>query len=239
MPRIRRLRIGVSFDHIGNQHDKIRGQKGIHKNALALVENLKSIPDSRLTVQGNLTIAPHNINDLGEIYEYFKRLTLKTFWFPVSFSDNFYENLEKADKFSFGQNGQQLLERFVAFLRRRELTMPDYYYYSGLLKTLQLGKRSFPCSGGSKFLLVNSVGDVYPCYIIPKSYRMGSIREHTLSEIWNSEEAHRIRSLILNNTTCDLCTQWYDGYALSHSLKAFSLFILAHPVRVIKHFLRF
>jgi len=239
MVNIKRLRIAVSFDHIHDHHDKIRGKKGIHNNALILVQKLKNIGDPRLTIQGNFTIAPYNVNNLNEIYEYFKKLNLNIFWFPIMVSDNFFENEEKAEKFAFSQKERALLNDFVAFLRLHELSMPDYYYYTGLLNSLNRGARAFPCSGGSKFLLVNAIGDVYPCYIIPKSYRMGSIRKNTLQEIWYSEEARRIRKLICSNATCNRCIQWYDGYALSHSLKIFSGFVLAHPVRLIKHFLRF
>ena len=239
MPNIKRLRIGVSFDHIRENHDKIRGRKEIHNNALTLVQKLKNIGDPRLTVQGNFTVAPYNVYDLYDIYDYFKKLNLKIFWFPISVSDNFYENVEKKEKFTFSQKEQTLLNDFVRFLRRQELSMPDYYYYTGLHRSLRHGARSFPCTGGTKFLLVNSIGDVYPCYIIPKSYRMGSIREKPIYNIWYSEESRRIREQICNNPTCMHCTQWYDGYALSQSLKVFSAFILAHPIRVIKHFVRF
>lgn len=239
MTNIKRLRIAVSFDHIRESHDKIRGRKEIHNNALSLVQKLKNIGDSRLTVQGNFTIAPYNVNDLNEIYDYFKGFNLKIFWFPIMVSDNFFENEEKAEKFAFSQKEQVLLNDFVAFLRHQEHSIPDYYYYTGLLSSLRSGVRSFPCSGGSKFLLVNSIGDVYPCYIIPKSFRMGSIREKPLHEVWYSEEARRVREHICNNTTCERCIQWYDGYALSHSLKVFSGFVLAHPIRVIKHFAKF
>lgn len=239
MKNIKRLRIAISFDHIRESHDKIRGRKGIHNNTLILMRRLKNIEDPRLTVQGNFTIAPYNVNDLREIYDYFEKLHLKVFWFPIMTSDNFFENEEKAEKFAFSQKEHLLLDDFVAFLRHQEHSIPDYYYYTGLLNSLRCGKRSFPCSGGSKFLLINSAGDVYPCYIIPKSYRMGSIREKPLSEIWYSEEAQRVREQICNNSTCERCIQWYDGYALSHSLKVFSGFVLAHPVRVIKHFVKF
>jgi MoaA/NifB/PqqE/SkfB family radical SAM enzyme len=236
MPNIKRLRIGISFDHIGIQHDKIRGQKSIHNNALSLLKKLRNVQDPRLTVQGNLTIGPYNVVDLYEIYEYFKNLDLKVFWFPISVSDNFYENSAQADKLAFSPKEQTLLKEFVVFLRHQRLSIPDYYYYTGLHNSLRRGTRSFPCSGGSKFLLINSVGEVYPCYIIPKSYRMGSARENSLGEIWYSEEANRIRRIICKNPTCSQCTQWYDGYALSHSLRVFSGLVLVHPVRVVKQF---
>lgn len=239
MTNIKRLRIAVSFDHIGERHDKIRGQRGVHKNALALVERLKSLGDPRLTVQGNFTIAPYNVDDLHEIYDYFKNLGLRIFWFPIMTSDNFFENKEKTEKFSFSPREKKLLKYFVGSLRNQELSMPDYYYYSGLLESLCRETRSFPCSGGSKFLLVNSVGEVYPCYVIPKSYRMGSVREKSLGYIWNSDDAHRIRARICNNRTCDRCIQWYDGYALSHSLRVFSQLVLTHPMRIFKHLIKY
>lgn len=237
MPNIKRLRIGISFDHIGTLHDKIRGQKGIHNNALSLLKKLRNIEDPRLTVQGNFTIGPNNVTDLYEIYEYYKNLELKNFWFPISVSDNFYENSASADKLSFSSEEQAHLQEFIKFLLQQRLSIPDYYYYTGLYNSLKRGTRSFPCSAGSKFLLINSVGDVYPCYIIPKKHRMGSIRGSSLEEIWYSDSAERLRALICNNPTCSKCTQWYDGYALSHSLKVFSSFVLAHPIRIAKDFM--
>jgi len=238
MKNIKRLRIAVSFDHMGEIHDKIRSRDGIHKNALELVGRLKSIDDSRLTVQGNFTIAPYNINDIWRIYEYFKNIGLKIFWFSIMTSDNFFENEEKAENYTFNKEEKIKLEEFIAFLRSNDTSMPDYYYYTGLKNSLHSGSRAFPCSGGSKFLMINSEGDVYPCYIIPKKYRMGSIREKSLSDIWNSEEAQQIRKIILNNPTCAGCIQWYDGYALSYSLKVFSRLVLAHPFRVMNHLVK-
>jgi MoaA/NifB/PqqE/SkfB family radical SAM enzyme len=239
MPNLKRLRIAVSFDHVREEHDRIRGRKGIHGNALSLVERLKAIGDPRLTVQGNFTIAPHNVRYLHEIHDYFKSLSLKVFWFPIMVSDNFFENEDKSSALSFSREENELLKSFTAFLRRQENSIPDYYYYSGLRDTLNRGERTFPCSGGSKFLMVNSTGEVYPCYIIPKSYRMGSIREHSLSDIWKSEDANQIRGQILKNPTCKRCIQWYDGYALSNSMKVFSGLVLKHPLRIVRHFAKY
>ena len=41
MKDLKRLRVGISFDHIGDKHDEIRGKSGIHKNAMNLIEKLK------------------------------------------------------------------------------------------------------------------------------------------------------------------------------------------------------
>ena len=92
MPNIMKLRIGVSFDHIGVKHDEIRGRQGIYENAITLIEKLRIIPDKRLYIQGNFTIAPYNVYDLKEIYNYFNNMNLKMFWFPVMVSNSFFGN---------------------------------------------------------------------------------------------------------------------------------------------------
>lgn len=235
MKNIKRLRIAISFDGIGEAHDKIRGRKGIHNNALELIKRLKKIEDPRLTLQGNFTIAPYNIIDIWENYKYFEDIGIKIFWFPIMTSDNFFENVDKKSEFTFSTSEKIKLRKFVLYLKNQDLSMPDYYYYTGLSDSLNCGYRTFPCSGGSKFLMINSVGEVYPCYIIPKRYRMGSIRDKSLSDIWKSEEAMKLRNIIMKNPTCLGCIQWYDGYALSYSFNVFSRLVLTHPKQVINH----
>lgn len=238
MKSIKRLRIAVSFDHVGEAHDRIRGKKGIHKNALQLIKRLKRIEDPRLTVQGNFTIAPYNINDIWKIHNYFDELGIKMFWFPIMTSENFFDNEEKAVEYTFRKSEKIRLNKFIGYLKSQDISVPDYYYYNGLSESLYSGSRAFPCLGGSKFIMINSEGDVYPCYIIPKRYRMGSIREKSLSDIWKSEKAMEARNMIMKNPTCMGCIQWYDGYALTYSLKVFSRLVINHPLRIINHMIR-
>jgi len=234
MPSILRLRIGISFDHIGSEHDRIRGKKGIHQNALSLAKRISLLDDDRISVQGNFTIAPHNVTDLKNIYKYFSDKQLKMFWFPIMVSDNFYENTEQGSKLVFNPDEQRKLVEFVRFIHSQGHSLNDDYYYSGLLRTLEKGTRSFPCTGGTKFLHINNRGDVFPCYIIPKSYKYGNIRERSLNEIWYSETAHKIRQKIGSCETCKSCIQWYDGYAGSYNPFYFTAFLLSRTVRTLQ-----
>ena len=117
---------------------------------------------------------------------------------------------------------------------KKNNSLNDYYYYSNLLKSLINNKRAFPCTAGLKFLLVNSEGDVYPCYIIPKEYKLGNIRKESLARIWHSGSAQKIRANLKHCETCNYCIQWYDGYAISDDASVFLKFVLSHPLRIAK-----
>jgi MoaA/NifB/PqqE/SkfB family radical SAM enzyme len=92
------------------------------------------------------------------------------------------------------------------------------------------GKRSLPCTAGKSFIQINAAGDIFPCYIIPKKYCLGSIREKSLSEIWHSSYSENVRKKGQLSATCNSCVQWYDGYALGQNLEYLLKLVLSHPI---------
>lgn len=218
MPQLGKLRLGISFDHIGQNHDKIRGRKGIHQSCTDLIAKLKTLPDRRLSIQANVAIGPYNVDDLKEMYSYFKHIPLRVFWFPIMVSDSFYENDSQAKNLTFSEKQKTKLIEFARLLRKESTSLTEFYYYSGLFDTLRRGSRTFPCTGGSQFLQINAEGDVFPCYLAPKEFRFGNLREKPLKHIWHSDRAEMIRDRLKNCEACTECYQWYDGYALSSNL---------------------
>jgi MoaA/NifB/PqqE/SkfB family radical SAM enzyme len=230
MPVLKRLRIGVSFDHIGSKHDRIRRKEGIHENALGLIERIRGYDDPRIVVQGNITIGPHNIEDLEEIHDYFQRINLKIFWFPAMASENFYENMEFRAELDFNDGQRAKLKEFIRVIRKETNSLNDFYYYSGLLEGVQYDKRVLPCTAGSRFLQINAEGDVFPCYVIPKNFKFGNIRERSLKEIWYSERTNDLRNKLKDCETCKTCYQWYDGYALSQNIPYLFRCLVSNPL---------
>lgn len=234
VPDLPRLRIGISFDHMGERHDRIRGAKGLHANALRLIHRLRELDDPRLKIQGNVTISPYNIDHLREMHAYFGVMGLRVFWFPVMISSNFYENESQKDALAFTEEQNVRLKEFVRFLCRGDNSLPDQYYYTGLLQTLERGRRAFPCTGGRRFLHINATGDVYPCYVVPKDYTFGNVRRHSLSDLWSSGRAREVRRRRAACPTCASCIQWYDGFATSDDVGFLLKFLAVQPLRTFR-----
>ena len=71
------------------------------------------------------------------------------------------------------------------------------------------GTRSLPCSAASNSFFLDPIGDVYPCIIMDA--KLGNIREESLTEIWLSDEAEKIREQIRRGR-CPSCWVECEAY---------------------------
>ena len=63
------------------------------------------------------------------------------------------------------------------------------------------------CLAGSKLIIMGEEGTVYPCEILPESYKMVDIREagYDIKKLLYSEKARNVKSFIKKNE-CGACT---------------------------------
>ncbi|WP_167909556.1 SPASM domain-containing protein [Thermococcus sp. Bubb.Bath] len=63
----------------------------------------------------------------------------------------------------------------------------------------------YSCEAGTSQVFISSTGDVYPCLILRHpSFRMGSVREESLIEIWRKKEWEKLKRN-LTGTRCESC----------------------------------
>ena len=70
------------------------------------------------------------------------------------------------------------------------------YFNYGLMNYIYGGKRLLPCNMGTESCFIDPHGDVLACNGMDLKVPMGNIREHTFDEIWNSEQANKVRSIV-------------------------------------------
>ena len=115
-----RLRVAISFDGIGKNHDKIRNIEGIHNSALRTVKSLQSINDERLDVQANVAMGPYNIDSLEKTAHYLWKITPKISWFPVIVSERNFKNTEEDYRLLIDSSTKRKLVDFLKFLMTNE-----------------------------------------------------------------------------------------------------------------------
>lgn len=70
------------------------------------------------------------------------------------------------------------------------------YFNYGLMNYIYGGRRFLPCEMGTESCFVDPSGDVLACNGMDVKIPMGNIREKSFDEIWNSDQADRVRNMV-------------------------------------------
>ena len=70
------------------------------------------------------------------------------------------------------------------------------YFNYGLMNYIYGGKRFLPCNMGTESCFIDPHGDVLACNGMDVKMPMGNIRKQSFDEIWNSEQANKVRSIV-------------------------------------------
>jgi MoaA/NifB/PqqE/SkfB family radical SAM enzyme len=70
------------------------------------------------------------------------------------------------------------------------------YFNYGLMNYIYGGKRFLPCEMGTESCFIDPSGDVLACNGMDRKIPMGNIRERSFDEIWNSEQANKVRDIV-------------------------------------------
>jgi len=99
---------------------------------------------------------------------------------------------EIVDKEMVAGEFKKLVEEFL-----KTKTVENWYraYFNyGIINYIYGRKRLLPCEAGTELFYMDPIGEIRPCNGMNET--MGNIREKTFEEIWNSEEAKRIREKV-------------------------------------------
>jgi len=185
--------IAISLDGIGDAHDGIRGVKGAYDMVIKTVKKLQKI--NFLNIGFGFTFISGNEDEYEKVYDLSKKLNIN---FGVSYfhnSDNYFSNSEKdispdSKKIKRVLN-KDINERIKSFSKNE---LGKCYYLHGLIYYIKNKKRLLPCDALSGSFFLDPFGEIYPCNILNKS--IGNLKGKSFNEIWQSQEANNLRSLI-------------------------------------------
>lgn len=209
------LGIDISFDGVGEAHDRLRGTPGLFDKAVETYRRLEGLQAAGRSFNLNVavTVSALNQDNLEGLYG-FLREELK-----VRCINPLLVRGRPRDPSASGVDPDRY-QAFVDLLqedvRRGQLEGYARFGFAGLINamknvrqqligaTARENRQQVPCYAADLSCVITSRGDVYPCELL--DWKIGGLREAGLDfqRIWHGERADEVRARI-RDTGC-FCT---------------------------------
>ena len=195
-----RLTVMISLDGYGENHDKVRGVKGVFPRVLKTLENVADMRASHphLKAELNYVMTPLNVDDCAPLYRYCreKRIAFNPIY---CVQGELYFNEEK-DNVALTEDARQ------GYIRQfSEILKEDDSLQTREIMDQLLGKpRDFNCWAGRIMFLIEENGNVFPNGGCPSDFVLGNLREHhySFAELLASDQA---KAILGGTKACRLC----------------------------------
>lgn len=188
-----RLGIRISTEGLSCKNDELRGRQGGFDKGLSTLLELRrmGIKD----VGFGITVSNHNSPDMLQLYELNRNLKMQfaTAAFHNSFYFHKYDNVI-TNRDEVVANFDELCQRLM-----KENSPKSWFrafFNMGLINYIQGGRRILPCEAGNENFFLDPYGNILPCNGMEEDKwfdKMGNLNEQSFEEIWNSEQAKKVR----------------------------------------------
>ena len=227
--------IKPSLDHIGENHDQIRGVPGNFKKVIETFNRLKALQQQYpfLHVELGTVISAWNAKDMDKITRFVAELRPDSYRNEIAeirsemfnMKDNISPDPEQykravglfSSQASKNMKNNSLFQKITNSFR---LT-----YYDLAVSILKEKRQVIPCYAGISNVHMSPYGDIWPCCTLGYEMSMGNVREYNYDfhTVWNSKKADKIRGYIKRGKCyCPLANQAYSNI-LMHGKSVFSV----------------
>lgn len=221
--------IRISIEGLEKTNNEIRGlDDGFNRG----YTTLKKLVDMGMKDVGfGMTVQDKNAADLVPLYNISDELGME--FATASLHNSFYfvesNNIIK-DRLTVAQNFEDLVNRLLDSNSPKKWFRA--YFNHGLINYIFSQKRLLPCDMSFDTFFIDPYGDVMPCNGTKEKQVMGNLNRQSWEELWNSEQAEKVRSFVRN---CDR-----NCWMIGSVSPAMHKYIYKPAAWVIKHkFLRF
>ena len=221
--------IRISIEGLEKTNNEIRGlDDGFNRG----YTTLKKLVDMGMKDIGfGMTVQDRNAADLVPLYNISDELGME--FATASLHNSFYfvesNNIIK-DRLTVAQNFEDLVNRLLDSNSPKKWFRA--YFNHGLINYIFSQKRLLPCDMSFDTFFIDPYGDVMPCNGTKEKQVMGNLNRQSWEELWNSEQAEKVRSFVRN---CDR-----NCWMIGSVSPAMHKYIYKPAAWVIKHkFLRF
>ena len=221
--------IRISIEGLEQTNNDIRGLEDGYNRGYT---TLKKLVDMGMQDVGfGMTVQDRNAADLVPLYNISDELGME--FATASLHNSFYfvesHNIIK-DRLMVAQNFEDLINRLLESNSPKKWFRA--YFNHGLINYIFSQKRLLPCDMSFDTFFIDPYGDVMPCNGTKEKQVMGNLNEQSWDEIWNSEQAEKVRKLVRN---CDR-----NCWMIGSVSPAMHKYIYKPALWVVKHkFLRF
>lgn len=207
------ITIRTSVEGLPALNDKLRGIDNGFDRALRTILRLKRLGIKDIGFA--MTISGENCHDLLDIYtlvssleiEFANAVAHNSFYFHKE--DNVIENVEEVEEAMI-----KFMEALLRSPRRNfKKRVKDWfraYLNLGLLRYVQGKERTISCGAGTDTFFLDPWGRILACNGSREPLIMGDLTTKSFDEVWNSEQAEKIREMVRD------CTRncWMTGTAV-------------------------
>lgn len=197
------FRILISIDGVGEDHDRIRGRKGgfdlLMKNYYRLLDYKREL--NNLSLNAVVVLSSFNAHKITEVLDFAGSLHLDDVKLIYVRGDTRESEAKEVDAEIY-RKGILHAERLTQDKDRTRSFYNNLFSSVSLVakediaESLLTQKLPGPCNAGTRFLVIDETGVVFPCEILGK--RLGSLREsnYDIKEILRSTEARAVLKYI-------------------------------------------
>ena len=221
--------IRISIEGLEQTNNEIRGLEDGYNRGYT---TLKKLVDMGMQDVGfGMTVQDRNAADLVLLYNISDELGME--FATASLHNSFYfvesHNIIK-DRLMVAQNFEDLINRLLESNSPKKWFRA--YFNHGLINYIFSQKRLLPCDMSFDTFFIDPYGDVMPCNGTKEKQVMGNLNEQSWDELWNSEQAEKVRKFVRN---CDR-----NCWMIGSVSPAMHKYIYKPALWVVKHkFLRF
>ena len=221
--------IRISIEGLEQTNNEIRGlEDGFNKG----YSTLKKLVDMKHPDVGfGMTVQDRNAKDLVALYDLSNELNME--FATASLHNSFYfveaKNIIK-DRPMVAKEFENLINKLLDSNSPKKWFRA--YFNHGLINYIYGQKRLLPCDMAFDTFFIDPYGDVMPCNGTKDKEVMGNLNNQTWDELWNSEQANKVRNVVRH------CTR--NCWMIGSASPAIKKYIWIPAWWVFKHkFLRF
>ena len=185
--------IRISIEGLEETNNKIRGlQDGFNRG----YSTLKKLVEMKHPDVGfGMTVQDANAKDLVPLYKLSNELNMEFATASLHNSFYFVENKNIIhDRLMVAQEFENLINELLNSNQPKKWFRA--YFNHGLINYIFGQKRLLPCDMAFDTFFIDPYGDVMPCNGTKEKEVMGNLNEQTWDELWNSEQAEKVRNKV-------------------------------------------
>ena len=185
--------IRISIEGLEETNNKIRGlDDGFNKG----YSTLKKLVEMKHPDVGfGMTVQDTNAKDLVPLYDLSNELNME--FATASLHNSFYFVEAKNiihDRLMVAKEFEKLINKLLESNSPKKWFRA--YFNHGLINYIFGQKRLLPCDMAFDTFFIDPYGDVMPCNGTKEKEVMGNLNEQTWDELWNSEQAEKVRNKV-------------------------------------------
>lgn len=181
----------ISIEGLPTANDDLRGIKDGFDHGLRTLLQLHEL--GLKDIGFGITVSDRNAKDLNELYSLAEWLGLEFATAAVHNTYYFHKfDNEIKDKEMVSGEFKKLINRLLKSNHPKKWFRA--YFNHGLINFINGNERLLPCAMGTDVFFMDPFGNIRPCNGMEIS--MGNIKESSFDEIWNSEQAKKVRGAV-------------------------------------------